>query len=446
MVLPRRVAPALVAVGAAVTGFLTVAALLAQPGPPPPVVTDAIRAAFARPTSVPHPADNQPTAERIALGARLFADPRLSENGRIACASCHDPLLGFADGQRLSRAGATGAELRRHTPALWNLAWAPALYWDGRAASLEDQARFPLSHPDEMASTPEAAARRLGHDAGMVAAFARAFPGTAGITGEQVLRAIAAFERTLVSPPTAFDRWIAGDDSALAEDARRGFRLFTGRAGCVRCHSGFAFTDHAFHDIGLPGADPGRGAIIGLAAANHGFKTPGLREIAWTAPYMHDGSLQTLEDVVRHYESGGVARPTRSRDMPAPFSLTDEERSDLVAFLDVLSSDRPPAPSREAWVGRPEPPAATPLVSTSRVSQRDKAFAPAAIRVRLGDTITILNDDTRTHNVRIASPTLSFSSGAQDPGEHVSLRLDVRGRFEAHCGIHPTMRLRIEVE
>jgi cytochrome c peroxidase len=442
----RRAADVLAAIIGALGGFSLIAALFARAPPAPGRPIEDVRMTFSRPTSVPHPPDNVPTPERITLGARLFEDPRLSANGRIACATCHNPQLGYADGQSLSRSGATGVELRRHAPALWNLAWAPALYWDGRAASLEDQARFPLSHPDEMASTPEDAARRLGEDPGMVAAFARAFPGTRTITGAQVLEAIAAFERTLVSPPTAFDRWIAGDDGALADDAKRGFQLFTGRAGCVRCHSGFAFTDHAFHDIGLPGNDPGRGAIIGLEATNQAFKTPGLRELAWTAPYMHDGSLRTLEDVIRHYESGGIVRPSRSRDMPARLALTEEERSDLVAFLDSLSSDRPPAPSREAWVGRPETPVAVAPASTRRVSQRNKAFAPSAIRVRRGDTITILNDDSRTHNVRIVSPTLSFNSGAQDPGENVSLRLDLPGRFEAHCGIHPTMRLSIEVE
>ena len=126
-----------------------------------------------------------------------------------------------------------------------------------------------------------------------------------------------------MSPPTRFDRWVAGEAGALTPSEVSGFAIFTGKGRCSNCHTGFAFTDHGFYDIGLPGTDKGRGAEIGLPAADHAFKTPTLRELAWTAPYMHDGSLATLEDVVRHYESGGVARPTRSSDLPANLALTD---------------------------------------------------------------------------------------------------------------------------
>ena len=150
---------------------------------------------------------------------------------------------------------------------------------------------------------------------------------------------MAAYERTLVSPPTRFDRWVAGDAEALSPSEISGLQLFAGKGRCISCHTGFAFTDHNFYDIGLPGADKGRGKEIGLRAADYAFKTPTLRELAWTAPYMHDGSLATLEDVIDHYEKGGVRRPTRSRDLPRNLKLTQQERADLIAFLESLSSD-----------------------------------------------------------------------------------------------------------
>lgn len=406
-----------------------------------------LRNAFARPSGVPHPADNPPSAARIALGERLFFDPRLSGDGRIACATCHDLKLGLADGVALSTSGATGRTLRRHTPSLWNVAWAPLLMWDGRAETLEAQAALPMSDADEMASSPAQAAARLGADAGMRAAFALAFPEAPEVSPSNLLKALAAYQRTLVSPPTRFDRWVAGDEHVLSAEERAGFSLFAGKAGCISCHIGFSFTDHAFHDIGLPTTDLGRGPVAGIRAVDHAFRTPTLREVAWTAPYMHDGALATLEDVVRHYESGGIARPSRSREMPRPFALTEEERAELVAFLETLSSDAPPRPSQEDWVRRDAPRAEPALsIGTTVISQRNRNFTPAAVRLRGGDTITVLNDDTRTHNIRITSPRMDFNSGAQEPGESITLRFDHAGTFEAHCGIHPTMRLRIVVD
>lgn len=409
--------------------------------------TDAdLRRLFARPESVPQPADNVWTPAKVELGRRLFQDTRLSANGAIACATCHDMRLGLADGVAKSASGATGVVLRRHAPSLWNLAWAPELTWDGRAGSLEAQARIPLTHPDEMASSPELAAERVAADPDYRAQFALAFPDAGGVTSENLLKALAAYERTLVSPPTRFDRWIAREQNALTDGELRGLHLFAGKAQCINCHTGFAFTDRAFHDVGLAGDDLGRGPIIGVARANHAFKTPGLREAVWTAPYMHDGSIATLEDVVRHYERGGIRRSTRSREMPAPFRLTSSERADLVAFLETLSSARVPAPSTETWLHLAPPAEARAIVTTTTVSQRDRMFMPGNIRLARGQTLTILNDDTRTHNVRIADPRLSFNSGAQEPGERTTLTFDTPGTFGVHCGIHPTMRLTVDVE
>jgi cytochrome c peroxidase len=437
--------------GGVAIGFAALATFAHWPGPEiraqqreiPPA---ALKASFARPTFVPHPADNPPTSAKIALGARLFEDKRISSTGAIACASCHDPKLAFGDGEPKGK-GVTGRRLARHTPSLWNVAWSPLLFWDGRAGSLEDQPRFPVSHPDEMGSSVEDAAARLSHEGDYVEAFARAFPGDPRVTPNNLVKALGAFERTLVSPPTRFDRWVAGDASALTPSELAGFALFTGKARCVNCHNGFAFADHNFYDVGLPGDDKGRGPIVGLGAADHAFKTPTLRELAWTAPFMHDGSLATLEEVVRHYERGGVRRPTRSRDLPEGLKLTERERADLVAFLESLSSEAPPRASTEAWVGAAAPPARPPPAKDATVvSQANKLFAPAHVRLRAGQTLTVLNDDTRTHNVRIFDPRFDFNSGAQEPNESVSVRFPVAGTFEAFCGIHPSMRLTVDVQ
>jgi cytochrome c peroxidase len=448
-------APVIAFVVAALIGFLALSILApwrtAAPATAQGARDDlaALKAKFARPRFVPNPPDNLPTAARVALGKRLFEDKAISATGTVACSSCHDPKLSFTDGEPTGK-GVTGKALVRHTPTLWNVAWSPLLFWDGRASSLEDQVRFPVQHPDEMGSTLENAIARFSANPTYDRDFAQAFPGNPIVSVENTARALAVYERTLVSPPTRFDRWIRGDRSALSPGEVHGFRLFTGRARCSSCHSGFAFTDHGFYDIGLPTAtedDLGRGPIVGLPAANHAFKVPTLRELAWTAPYMHDGSVGTLDDVVRIYEMGGIHRPTRAKDLPDVIRLTDEERDNLVAFLGTLSSDDPPQPSREAWIGNVAPASApAPAQSTTVVSQAEKLFHPARIQLKAGQTLTVLNDDTRTHNVRIYDPRLDFNSGAQEPHESITIPFPERGTFEAFCGIHPTMRLTVEVK
>ena len=298
----------------------------------------ALKARFARPGFVPNPSGNPPTAAKIALGKRIFEDPELSATGTIACVSCHDPKLAFTDGEPTGK-GVTGRRLVRHTPTLWNVAWSPLLFWDGRAPGLEAQVRFPIEHPDEMGSTLDNAVDRFSRHDSYVRDFAAAFPQDRRITPANIAQALAAFERTLVSPPTRFDQWVAGDAAALSPSEINGFRIFAGKGQCINCHKGFAFTDYNFYDIGLPSEDKGRGAEIDLRAADYAFKTPTLRELAWTAPYMHDGSIGTLDDVVRIYEMGGVERPTRAKDLPPTIPLSDTERGDLVAFLESLSSD-----------------------------------------------------------------------------------------------------------
>ena len=414
-----------------------------------------LKALYRRPAAMPFAADGPREVARAGLGRALFFDPRLSGGNGFACATCHDPDSGWTD--RLPRAvGETGATLPRRTPTLLNLAWGERFFWDGRAASLEAQALEPVQAPDEMNQPVAALVAELAADPDYSARFAAAFPDRPAVSGETIARAIAAFERRLVSGTAPFDRWVAGDAGAIGEDAKRGFLLFNGKAGCAACHSGWAFTDHAFHDIGLPGSDPGRGKVLGLPALDHAFKTPTLRDVAIRAPYMHDGSLPTLGAVLDHYATGIVARPTLSDDL-RPVALTEAERHDLLAFLETLTGEQPAG----SPVGEAAPPPAAPgetvqadggadggaepVRSMAEVSQRDKAFRPRRISLRVGGTLSVLNDDTRKHNVRISDPDLQVNSGIQAPGETVRIRFPRAGTFEAYCGIHPKMKLTVDV-
>ncbi|MGI9424341.1 MAG: cytochrome-c peroxidase [Hyphomicrobiaceae bacterium] len=281
------------------------------------------------------------TPAKAALGQLLFSDPRLSGDNKRSCATCHNPALGFSDG-RPRALGRNGASLRRHSPSLWNLAWARALYWDGREPTLEAQARVPISHPNEMAGDLTTAAKRLNRDARLSNLFREAFPEIGRATPDTILGAIASYERSLVSLPTRFDQWIDGDQSALTGQEYRGFLLFTGRAGCLSCHGGWRFTDDRFHDIGLPTTDLGRGALPGsMSPSAPAFKTPGLRELTSSAPYMHDGSKGTLDDVIAHYAGELIERPSLAANVVRKLKLDGQQRADLVAFLRTLSSEEP---------------------------------------------------------------------------------------------------------
>jgi parallel beta-helix repeat protein len=299
------------------------------------------------------PADNPTTAEKAELGRLLFFDPILSENNDLACASCHHPDLGFSDG-RATAAGANGIDLSRNTMSLWNVAYATRLFWDGRAATLEDQASVPLTHPDEMG---------VGDVSEMVAElqaipdyaerFGAAFGGGAeAITADNVNRALAAFQRTLISNDSPFDRYAAGEFDALTAQQRRGLALFrSGATRCFECHSAPTFASDTFRVIGVPSDDPGRSAVAGDAQTG-AFRVPSLRNIALTAPYMHNGSLATLEEVIDFYaKGGGRAHGVENVDaFVSGFEVTEQEQADLVSFLYALTDE-----SR-----RPEIPAAVP--------------------------------------------------------------------------------------
>lgn len=297
------------------------------------------RQMFKRPGAPPAPADNPLAPEKIVLGGRLFSDSRLSGGGRHSCASCHRPARTFTDGRRQARA-LTGAALQRNTPALWNLAWSKQFFWDGRVPSLEEQVRMPIEAADEMGGDWPVILRRLEADAGLVDQFRIAFPAESAIADGTVVKALASYVRSLVSPPARFDAWIEGDADALNAREIRGFGLFTGKAGCMLCHAGWRFTDDRFHDIGLKSKDPGRAAVPEGTPGRMAFKTPSLRDVARTAPYMHDGSLPTLAAVLAHYTGRLVSRPTLAPHLHRRLRLTVGEKADLIAFLGTLSSTK----------------------------------------------------------------------------------------------------------
>jgi cytochrome c peroxidase len=298
-------------------------------------LTEAQREAFRRPATIPFPRDNPYTPEKAALGKMLFFDTRLSRDRNLSCASCHNPSFGW-EVPFPTAIGAGGKPLGRHAPTTVNLAWTRLLFWDGRARNLEAQARGPIEDAQEMDLPMAVAVQRLREVQGYVGAFSRAFPGE-GLTEDNVLKALATFQRTIVTGDTPFDRWVRGDSRAMSPEARRGFFTFVGKANCVACHSGWNFTDDKFHDIGLPSADRGRMAVTQSPADLHAFKTPGLREIAARAPFMHNGQVATLEAVIAHYISGGQRRPSLAPEMK-PLALNAQDVQDLAAFMRSLSS------------------------------------------------------------------------------------------------------------
>lgn len=301
---------------------------------------DKLRAEYRRPNFIPFPTDNPYTAEKVRLGKKLYYDSRLSEPRLLACGSCHNPAYAWGDGQPKG-IGHMMNQLGRRSPTIINAAYGQIFMWDGRMASLEQQALGPITGDVEMALTLPELVKRLKAIPEYKPFFDAAFPGQ-DITAENVAKAIATYERTVVSGRAPFDAWVDGDDKAISESAKRGFTLFNGKANCSACHSSWRFTDDSFHDIGLNSDDIGRGKFLdGVEKAMHAFKTPGLREITRRAPYMHDGSLPTLKAVVDHYNSGGIARPSRS-DIIKPLGLTKEEKADLVAFMQTLTSPAEP--------------------------------------------------------------------------------------------------------
>ena len=283
---------------------------------------------------MPVPEDNPITREKVELGRRLFQDRRLSRNGRVACVSCHDSRRAFSTPEAQA-IGVFNRKGRRNAPALINRAWGRAFFWDGRVATLEEQVLKPIQDPNEMDLTLAEAERRLGLDATTIS------------------RALASYVRSVLSGDAPYDRFINGDRGALSQEQQRGLQIFRGKGNCTACHVGPTFSDERLHNTGVAWrdgsggsshvasaagvfTDPGRFGVTNRPEDRGAFKTPTLREVARTSPYMHDGSFRTLEEVVNFYSDGGRRNPAQDPEI-RPLRLTSTEKRALVAFLKSLS-------------------------------------------------------------------------------------------------------------
>jgi len=286
------------------------------------------------------PADNPYSAARVELGRNLFFDPRLSSNGKISCATCHPPEHAFAGGQP-PPAGVTGTPLRRRAPTLINRAYGRSQFVDGRAPTLEAQIAGPITAPDEMGTTPGEVAEAISSAAGYARLFEEAF-GDRQVTFDRIAKAIASFERTIVSGNSPYDRFLNGDKRALSPGARRGLEIFERTGECPECHSGYNLTDEKFASLGIgPDGHPpdlGLAEVTGKRRDDGKFKVPTLREVTLTGPYMHDGRFRTLDEVLEFYRKGG--RPGARLDSRiAPFFLDAPAKAHLLEFLQSLSGE-----------------------------------------------------------------------------------------------------------
>jgi cytochrome c peroxidase len=302
---------------------------------------------------MPVPDENPLTPEKIELGRQLFNDRRLSRDGMIACVSCHDPSRAFSDG-RVKPVGVFGRQGRRNAPALVNRGYGRAFFWDARTSSLEEQVLKPIEDPNEMDLPVEEAARRVS------------------VSAPDLSRALASFVRSILSGDSAYDRFANGDRNALSAEQQAGLQIFRGRGNCTACHVGPNFTDERTHNTGIAWAggagrageaageflDEGRAAISGKPDDRGAFKTPTLREVTRTAPYMHDGSLATLEDVIDYYDRGGNVNPLLDLEI-RPLRLGDADKRALVAFLTSLTGAQ--GVGAEAMKPVPEPHQHVPL-------------------------------------------------------------------------------------
>ncbi|MBX3395939.1 MAG: c-type cytochrome [Phycisphaerae bacterium] len=313
------------------------------------------------------PKDNPMTPEKIELGRMLYFDPRLAGDSSIACAKCHDPEKGFSNGLQMSDAY-PGTKHWRHVPTVLNAAYLQQLFWDGRANTLEAQAIGPIAAPIEMNQNYTHLVEKLDNIPEYRERFQRVFKDD--VTMDNLAKAIAAFERTIVSKPGPVDKFLMGDKSALNDSQKRGMEIFTGKANCIACHNGPLLTDHGFHTTGVPeipeltkdadrvatrhffatdqkypsprkvDSDYGREFITKSQSDRGKFKTPSLRELKWTAPYMHNGAFETLEDVIEFYMKGAGDHANKDT-LLKPFTLNEQEMDDLIAFLEALSSESP---------------------------------------------------------------------------------------------------------
>jgi cytochrome c peroxidase len=296
---------------------------------------------YKRPSEIPYPKDDPYSDAKLKLGRTLFFDPILSGSKSRSCETCHNPGLSGGAGQPRA-IGENQTPLPVRAPTLLNVAWTPKLGWDGHFRDLESVGTAAITSPGNMNLSDKELPARLSAIPGYLDAFDAAF-GEGDITVHKAEMALATFERSIVSGEAPFDRWLNGDDSAINDAAKRGFVLFNAKANCSACHSGWAFTDSSFHDIGTAHDDDiGRGRLFPSSTAlKYAFKTPTLRDVAHRAPYMHDGSVPTLEAVIDLYDRGGIDRPSRDVEIH-PLGLSAGEKADLIAFLRTLTGASQP--------------------------------------------------------------------------------------------------------
>jgi len=295
------------------------------------------------PTMVPIPPTNVNYKAKVDLGKQLYFDGRLSKNNAISCAFCHLPTMGFADPKPVS-IGVGGKKGGRNSPTVYNTAFNPVQFWDGRVSSLEEQALGPIQNPVEMAETHEFVSIKIRKIKGYQDQFQKVF-GTS-VNLQNIAEALAAYERTVISTNSSFDKYVLGDKTSMNDSAVKGMALFKGKGRCILCHNGPNFTDNQFHNLGVPQVGPqkedlGRYDVTRLEKDRRAFKTPTLRSIDETAPYMHDGAFQTLEEVIDFLDKGGGDDANKSTLMK-PLNLTKKEKGELLAFLQALKGEEIP--------------------------------------------------------------------------------------------------------
>ena len=292
------------------------------------------------PSAADRGAEFAPTKAMVELGRQLFFDPRLSGDNQMSCATCHDPAKAFGDG----KARAIGADkkvLKRNTPTVLNVGFLSSFFWDGRAPTLEAQALMPIESPEEMNQKLGPLIHELNGIDGYVKQFRQVFGSP--VTKDELARALAAYQRTLITPNAPFDRFLRGDKSALSKKAILGYRLFTGDAGCIRCHNGPMLSDGKFYRVGVDFVDRGREQVTGDRDDIYKFRTPSLRNVAKTGPYMHNGSLKTLDDVASFYYRGVPTSNPKGVELDVQ-PLADQSFSEIpaiVAFLESLTGEFP---------------------------------------------------------------------------------------------------------
>jgi len=292
---------------------------------------------WVMPKTAPSPANNKTTKKRVELGKLLYFDARLSKSGQVSCATCHNPQKGWSDG-RAKAIGVFGRVGPRNSPTVLNSAFQKHQFWDGRAKSLEEQELGPIQTHVEMDMKLDDVVKIIKSKQGYVKMFKKAYPNEP-LNIKTIVKAIAAFERTVISQPSPFDLYVAGNKNAISADAAMGFSLFIGKAHCVDCHDGFNFTDGSFQNVGLGDDDIGRQKLkMKRKAWSHAFKTPTLRDVEKSAPYFHDGSVQTLQEAVAICGNGGrYPKKYGTSDAIKNRNLTTKDIEQITEFLKSLS-------------------------------------------------------------------------------------------------------------